>query len=312
MRSCSKRQAQHNSCTLWRGLDGIAEVMGQKEVSVNVTPNGYGDAVTEVGGEAMFVKPEERRMPFDSFAAALREPHSFNGCPYLSHQRDSLTEEFGELLDDIEPNLSFAAEAFGTEAEAVNLWIGEASFTSLHKDHFENTYCVLSGQKIFTLLPPSDVLFLYEQPYKPASYSKDLTGSQSAVPEDSDEVLWIPIGERGQPGALHDMHLLPLLLQVALSISLFSSCFLSLFLLLDPVAPDLDKYPAYKHASPVTVEVNAGECLYLPALWYHHVRQRGITTAVNYWHDMKFDDPKYVYYEICHKLARHLTPVMED
>ena len=28
---------------------------------------------------------------------------------------------------------------------------------------------------------------------------------------------------------------------------------------------------------------------YLPSLWYHKVEQRGLTVAVNFWHDMDFD-----------------------
>lgn len=42
--------------------------------------------------------------------------------------------------------------------------------------------------------------------------------------------------------------------------------------------------------------------LYLPALWYHRVSQKGITVAVNYWHDMQFDH-KYVYYRFLQTLA---------
>lgn len=75
----------------------------------------------------------------------------------------------------------------GKLPDAVNFWLGEASavtsckifittmplsalwFTcplyllcfcvfpvSVHKDHYENLYCVISGEKHFILLPPSD------------------------------------------------------------------------------------------------------------------------------------------------------------
>lgn len=46
--------------------------------------------------------------------------------------------------------------------------------------------------------------------------------------------------------------------------------------------------------------------LYLPALWYHRVSQNGITVAVNYWHDMQFDQ-KYVYYRFLQSLAAKTT-----
>ena len=57
----------------------------------------------------------------------------------------------------------------------------------------------------------------------------------------------------------------------------------------------------------LVVTVRAGETLYLPAMWYHHVEQRRCSSfaldarfraddsdefaiAVNFWHDMRFDD----------------------
>ena len=50
---------------------------------------------------------------------------------------------------------------------------------------------------------------------------------------------------------------------------------------------------------PIVVVVKAGEALYLPAMWYHHVEQRRDESgqpavAVNYWYDMSFDD-RYAY-----------------
>ena len=42
---------------------------------------------------------------------------------------------------------------------------------------------------------------------------------------------------------------------------------------IDPLKPDLERYPMYRDARPVTVTVHAGETLYLPSLWYHQVQQ---------------------------------------
>jgi oxalate decarboxylase/phosphoglucose isomerase-like protein (cupin superfamily) len=45
-------------------------------------------------------------------------------------------------------------------------------------------------------------------------------------------------------------------------------------------------------ATVITVEVHAGDVLYLPATWFHHVAQvndaEGKVVAVNYWYDMQF------------------------
>lgn len=41
-------------------------------------------------------------------------------------------------MEDVEPFLALAREAFGNEADAVNLWIGdERSLSAVHKDHYE-------------------------------------------------------------------------------------------------------------------------------------------------------------------------------
>ena len=52
----------------------------------------------------------------------------------------------------------------------------------------------------------------------------------------------------------------------------------------------------FRHAHPITVDVHAGQTLYLPALWYHSVLQidehmDGFsgTIAVNWWYDMEFN-----------------------
>ena len=51
----------------------------------------------------------------------------------------------------------------------------------------------------------------------------------------------------------------------------------------------------------VQVEVNEGELLYLPSMWYHHVEQKereegDIVIAINFWHDMQFG-PLFTYYK---------------
>lgn len=42
---------------------------------------------------------------------------------------------------------------------------------------------------------------------------------------------------------------------------------------LDPLDPDLEQYPEYQRAQPLRCSVKAGEMLYLPSLWFHHVQQ---------------------------------------
>lgn len=67
-------------------------------------------------------------------------------------------------------------------------------------------YCVVRGEKHFTLLPPSDVLFLYEQEYPQGRYRyrqrKNVDGGEGEgrggvfeVEMEEGKVPWIPVGE---------------------------------------------------------------------------------------------------------------------
>lgn len=71
---------------------------------------------------------------------------------------------------------------------------------------------------------------------------------------------------------------------------------------IDPLKPDFEKYPDYAKASVFEVRVNAGDILYLPSLWYHHVRQSHKCIAVNFWYDMDYD-ARYCYYKMVEKLC---------
>ena len=59
----------------------------------------------------------------------------------------------------------------------------------------------------------------------------------------------------------------------------------------DPTAPGA----LGPEAHPITITVDAGESLYLPAGWWHYVRQSGITVAVNYWYDMESRGASWVW-----------------
>ncbi|RHY83750.1 hypothetical protein DYB26_005522 [Aphanomyces astaci] len=51
----------------------------------------------------------------------------------------------------------------------------------------------------------------------------------------------------------------------------------------NPLHPQVEKYPLTKHLQPLVVTLEAGETLYLPSLWYHRATQLTETVAVNYW-----------------------------
>ncbi|XP_048806152.1 bifunctional peptidase and (3S)-lysyl hydroxylase JMJD7 isoform X3 [Lagopus muta] len=151
----------------------LREVVGHKVVSVAVTPNGYADAVFH----DRFVMPEERQMPFMDFLDIVEKKVTSPNVFYVQKQCSNLTEEFPELICDVQPDIPWMSEALGKRPDAVNFWLGEsAAVTSLHKDHYENLYCVISGEKRFLLHPPSDRPFI---PYGSLTLPREAVDSSS-------------------------------------------------------------------------------------------------------------------------------------
>ena len=269
-----------NLCNHWPALkkwnddDYIIDACGDKEISVNVTPNGYADALYNMKGVSrkgnatrkVFVKPLEEKMTMKSFLTRLKAKDNKPDDPvlYCSRQNNSLIDEFSALLKDVEHNLLFANNSLdnnnknvqneATNAEAINLWIGdEQSISTTHQDPYENFYAVVRGTKIFTLYPPSDVGFLYEKVYPTASYVKDANKNLCIQIDNETTCPWITMDLTQTDDEINE------------------------------------NFPKFKLAHQVVATVEKGECLYLPSLWFHHVQQRGLTIAVNYWYDMIFD-----------------------
>ena len=135
------------------------------------------------------------------------------------------------------------------------------SLYTVHKDPYENIYCVVSGYKDFILHPPTDLPWIPYSEYPTARY-KEVDGVFEIIPE-TGKVPWISI---------------------------------------DPLEPDLITYPKYSKATKVTCRVHQGDILYLPSLWFHHVRQSHGCIAVNYWYDMQYDI-KFNYFEFLKNLT---------
>ncbi|KAJ8299142.1 hypothetical protein KUTeg_023202 [Tegillarca granosa] len=139
------------------------ETIGDLTVSVAVTPNGYADAITN----GKFVMPLERQMKMSEFLDIMDSPEKYNGVFYIQKQNSNLTEEFSVIISDVEKDISLGTETFGKTPDAVNFWMGDSrAVTSMHRDHYENLYCVVSGWKKFTLIPPTDLPFVPYGNYK--------------------------------------------------------------------------------------------------------------------------------------------------
>jgi peptidyl-lysine (3S)-dioxygenase / protease len=300
-------------------------------ITADVTPDGHGDCIRRVqlplkAGEVApgpcFVKPLQQPMSFEEFCRRLRqlqqqsddavedEPVSNRvfqtmvdqhleatetenpneGVVYYSQQNDCLRQELSPLWEQclFPKGFLWAEEAFQrplyndaksrVQPDAINLWMGShESVSSMHKDHYENLFYVLSGEKIFTLCPPSDVPFLYERP----------------VPEGSFEFAhgqWqVRLGTRSVPeaddGGATAQSYVP-------------------WVTADVTKDSGDDYPLLGYVHPITVHVQAGELLYLPALWFHRVSQSCETIAINYWYDMDFESPLWCYFRFLQQVKQ--------
>ncbi|XP_076308023.1 bifunctional peptidase and (3S)-lysyl hydroxylase Jmjd7-like isoform X1 [Tachypleus tridentatus] len=244
----------------------LRDKIGQKEVTVAVTPTGYGDAVCD----GYFVMPEERKMTMNSFINILEGHGQDNYVYYIQKQNSNLTEEFEELVSDVAMELSWATSAFGVEPDAVNFWMGDKrAVTSMHKDHYENIYCVVRGQKDFILIPPTDLPWVPYENFQAAVYKTSEDGQFHIEKDESFGIVpWIPV---------------------------------------DPEQPDYQCYPKFQRATKLWCSVQEGDALYLPSLWFHHVRQSHGCIAVNFWYDMDFD-VKYAYFKFLERLSNVVFP----
>ena len=301
---------------LWQDDAYLLNRMGGSDITVNYTPSGEGDCVTRMQGtaEEVFVFPHEERVPFEQFwedlqgtpGATYFSPNQGSGetrgVPYASIQNDSFRMEFQALAQDVPSSsssspsspsvFSFFEECFGGSAEAINLWLGDGRSTSAcHQDFFENVYCVVRGEKHFTLCPPTDIAFLYEQEYPKARFVPKEEQFDPDTGRVTQRILTIQRhdegegegGEEGEEGGGNDTKVR--------------------WVPVDPLYPNLQRFPAAARLSPVEVSVCAGEVLYLPATWFHRVAQHGVVVAaVNAWFDMAHG-PAFV----CSTLARNIA-----
>lgn len=69
--------------------------------------------------------PEEQQMSMAQFLDALDAKDSKH-IHYIQKQNSNFTDDFAELCDDISVELlSFSAEAFNKNPDAVNFWMGD-------------------------------------------------------------------------------------------------------------------------------------------------------------------------------------------
>lgn len=144
-------------------------------------------------------------------------------------ENDNLRNEYALLFSHVEKDIPWARIALQQSPEAINLWIGNSlSTTAMHKDNYENIYVQIIGQKHFVLLPPLAYACVNEKELTPASYVREAGGFEM---------------KRENGGKVP-------------------------FATWDPDTVDGGNETQYsRHARPVRVTLEAGDMLYLPALW---------------------------------------------
>lgn len=138
-------------------------------------------------------------------------------------------DEYRALLKDVDDQIAWASIALEQQPDAINLWIGNSkSVTALHHDPYENIYCQIVGAKHFILTPPTDIACVGEVRLPAATYVRSESGFDVREDEPRHEV---PFPASDLEASDDQSHNLPHLSQ------------------------------------PLAVSLNAGDVLYLPALW---------------------------------------------
>ncbi|KAK4056539.1 hypothetical protein OIO90_002386 [Microbotryomycetes sp. JL221] len=258
----------HRALTCWTNKY-LCDKMGNKKLKIAVTPDGRADSITSDG---LFVEPAIDELSMIDFLAKLDPPVQDRNGPthYLQSQNDNLGEEYEALREDVgTQGPAFARQIFGAEPDVSNIWIGDnRSVTSLHKDPYENIYFVVRGSKHFKLLSPTASAVLDEQQYPHATWSFSSSDQNFKLEKTEPEIL-VP------------------------------------WINIDFDQSAQEQIVNVAHV--LTVDVEAGDMLYLPALWYHQVSQSvgpsppsaeddsqmetKATIAINWWYDMDMSAP---------------------
>ncbi|CAO1628111.1 unnamed protein product [Parajaminaea phylloscopi] len=268
----------------WKTPGYLVRKMGDRHVRVSVTPDGRADDIkTLTGGKTVFALPAEQDMTMAELLghvnAASSSSSSSSNDPvyYLQSQNSNLTDkdagagDLSPLLHDVldpqgRSDIPWASEAIGSQPEALNIWIGSSkSRSSMHRDHYENVFYCLRGNKIFTVFPPTEAHYLCERdPFEVYRHSSDAPYDLISDPEGTPPTPWIPIDPTQSPYSARNK-----------------------------------PYTRYaKGLKPLEIRVREGEVLFLPAGWYHHVGQvsddrpedslkgpGGACIALNWWYE---------------------------
>lgn len=139
---------------LWSDMNYLSEKINKK-ITIDINPDGFADSIKN----EYFTQPLQIQGTISEYNNIRENDKTM--VPYIQMQNNNFNKEFIDVFpeNEINQNLSsFFGKNFFSHSpipDATNFWMGdERSVSSLHKDHYENIYCVINGEKHFTLIPP--------------------------------------------------------------------------------------------------------------------------------------------------------------
>ncbi|ETI27256.1 hypothetical protein G647_09939 [Cladophialophora carrionii CBS 160.54] len=346
-----RRARQQDTSVIGTGVSSSTEGPSEGEHGPHTTLEdvaGQDDSDEDDALEHVFLQPATTRMTISKLIDELCPPVSSSlsaDCTrkrpiyYLQSQDSNLSRpELAPLRAQLPATPPpFAFPALG-EPDATNIWIGSAqSVTSTHRDPYENLYLVVKGRKKFVLYPPIEEICLHATMVRTGRWAFDEETKEFEIIMDTDTDMDTDgdapddggaNGEDGNNSAskaypLDDNSPSPSPSSASSSVDAHSAKIP--WIPIDPFnppPPSSDTHPYYKYARPLTVTVEEGQILYLPAGWFHHVTQEcgqwedraedgngnlrvvpAPCVALNYWFDMDYSGEKHVMREMVGRLV---------
>lgn len=250
----------------------LAATYGDTNLTVSLTPDGYADAVTKTGrfAQPMYATWTLKKL-LDGLWLSGKDKHNANGStgrdvvPYYSLQNSCFTGEAKALCSEVDfGSIGFARDAFGVAETASNLWIGDSRSVTTCHADPFHNLYAVTTGKKIFQMRPPSDAAVLRRPSWP--------NARWHRDSDSDCDDWkLEDDADGNETKWISHH-------------------------------ESDGYPY--PGEELVVELEAGDLLYMPPLWFHTVLQEGLTVAVNWWFDMTYGRD-WVLKELFDKLCRN-------
>jgi hypothetical protein len=326
-------------------LDDIMRRVGEDiKITVDVTPDGHGDAVRTVEQynncsqsiemQKMFIKPHEQEMTLADFRRLLRSKQTDNANIHSGNNDAPSTDAAAiecTTLDD------HGISVYPT-IEAARQW------NELQNNRVQNPVVYYSRQNDCLR---TEMLPLFSTGLIPKSF----TFAEEAFDTGPPDAINLWVGNERSVSSMHKDHYenlfyvcsgqkefvlnapadIPFMHEEEFMTGSFHPCDgeggglanASWTIVPDSnseaskarwIEPDIKRYldggysqtqfPLLSKSHPIKVLLSEGEMLYIPSLWLHRVTQTTETVGINYWYDMKFESAHWCYFNFLQQLKR--------